>query len=284
MPGEKSLQKWGIFSCKKHPMLYSLYASFADWNGVTQPIFAGIKNYVQMFTADELFWKSVINTLYFTLVSVPLNMIVTVVLAVLLNKRLPGFYFFRAVFYLPSIIAGVAIYIAWSYLLNADTGIINYMLSKIGLNGVGWLSDPKYSMLSIILISITSCGGQMLIVLAGLQDIPKEYYEAALIDGAGSIRRFFNVTFPLLTHVIFFNMLMNIIAGLQIYTLPWIMTQGGPLYSTYVYGIHLYNNAFRYYNFGYSSALAWMLFIIILLISLIVFATSKFWVYYREDT
>ena len=265
-------------------MLYSLYASFADWNGVTQPIFAGIKNYVQMFTADELFWKSVINTLYFTLVSVPLNMIVTVVLAVLLNKRLPGFYFFRAVFYLPSIIAGVAIYIAWSYLLNADTGIINYMLSKIGLNGVGWLSDPKYSMLSIILISITSCGGQMLIVLAGLQDIPKEYYEAALIDGAGSIRRFFNVTFPLLTHVIFFNMLMNIIAGLQIYTLPWIMTQGGPLYSTYVYGIHLYNNAFRYYNFGYSSALAWMLFIIILLISLIVFATSKFWVYYREDT
>lgn len=265
------------------PMLYSLYAAFTNWNGVQTPVFIGVKNFVQIFTHDHLFFKSVANTLFFTIISVPLNLAVGLVLATLLNRRKFGSYFFRAVFYLPSVIAGVSIYITWSYLMNTDMGILNAMLNCLGLPSVGWLTDPSMAMWSVILINVTSCGGQMLIVLAGLQDIPRDYYESATIDGAGPIRQFFSITLPLLTPVVFFNMLMSMIAGLQVFTQPWVMTQGGPVNATYVYGIHLYNHAFRYYHFGYACALAWLLFVLILAITLVVFGTSGKWVFYREE-
>ena len=264
------------------PMLYSLYASFTDWNGITAPEFAGIKNYVRIFTEDDLLLKSIRNTLAFTLLSVPLNLAIGLILATLLNKRYFGSNFFRALFYMPSVIAGVAIYIAWTYLLNTNTGIFNLWLSKLGIGAVGWLTDPKWAMSSVILVNATSCGGQMLIILAGLQDIPRDYYESAMLDGAGRMKRFFRITLPLPTPVVFFNVIMSIIAGLQVFTQPWILTQGGPINATYVYGIHLYNNAFRYYQFGYSCALAWLLLAVVLGVTGLVFGSAKRWVFYQD--
>lgn len=264
------------------PMLYSLYASFTDWNGITAPEIAGIKNYVRIFREDDLLLKSILNTLAFTLISVPLNLVIGLILATLLNKRYFGSNFFRALFYMPSVIAGVAIYIAWTYLLNTNTGIFNLWLSKLGIGAVGWLTDPKWAMSSVILVNATSCGGQMLIILAGLQDIPRDYYESAMPDGAGRLKRFFKITLPLLTPVVFFNVIMSIIAGLQVFTQPWILTQGGPINATYVYGIHLYNYAFRYYQFGYSCALAWLLLAVVLGVTGLVFGTAKRWVFYQD--
>ena len=170
-----SLWLIGFFVFILGPMLYSLYASFTDWNGITAPVFSGIKNYVRVFTQDDLVGKSILNTLVFTLVSVPLNLVIGLVLATLLNKRYFASNFFRALFYMPSVIAGVAIYIAWTYLMNTNNGIFNLWLSRLGLEGVGWLTDPHWAMISIILVNATSCGGQMLIILAGLQDIPRDY-------------------------------------------------------------------------------------------------------------
>ena len=264
------------------PMLYSLYASFTDWNGITAPEIAGIKNYVRIFREDDLLLKSILNTLAFTLIAVPLNLVIGLILATLLNKRYFGSNFFRALFYMPSVIAGVAIYIAWTYLLNTNTGIFNLWLSKLGIGAVGWLTDPKWAMSSVILVNATSCGGQMLIILAGLQDIPRDYYESAMLDGAGRLKRFFKITLPLLTPVVFFNVIMSIIAGLQVFTQPWILTQGGPINATYVYGIHLYNYAFRYYQFGYSCALAWLLLAVVLGVTGLVFGTAKRWVFYQD--
>ena len=277
-----SLWLIGFFVFVLGPMLYSLYASFTDWNGITAPVFAGMKNYIRVFTQDDLVGKSILNTLVFTLVSVPLNLVIGLVLATLLNRRYFASNFFRALFYMPSVIAGVAIYIAWTYLMNTNNGIFNLWLSRLGMQAVGWLTDPHWAMPSIILVNATSCGGQMLIILAGLQDIPRDYYESAMLDGAGKLKQFFSITLPLLTPVVFFNVIMSIIAGLQVFTQPWILTQGGPINATYVYGIHLYNNAFRYYQFGYSCALAWLLLAVVLGVTGLVFGSARRWVFYRE--
>lgn len=277
-----SLWMIGFFVFVLGPVLYSLYASFTEWNGITAPELKGIGNYLKIFLEDDLVGKSILNTLTFTIVSVPLNLLIGLILATLLNKRYFGSNFFRALFYMPSVMAGVAIYIAWTYLMNTNAGIFNLWLSRLGIDAVGWLSDPKWAMSSIILVNATSCGGQMLIILAGLQDIPKDYYESAMLDGAGPFQRFFRITLPLLTPVVFFNVIMSIIAGLQVFTQPWILTQGGPLNATYVYGIHLYNNAFRYYRFGYSCAMAWLLLVVVLGITGLVFKSGGKWVFYRD--
>lgn len=265
------------------PMLYSLFAAFSDWNGVAAPQWTGLKNAFTMVTGDDLFWKSIGNTFYFALVSVPLNMIIALFLANLLNKRMPFSYLFRSVFYLPSVVAGVAVYIVWMQLYNPYAGIFNDLLSLVGIDGPMWLLDERTSMLSLILMNVFTCGGQMLILLAGLQDIPGDYYEAASLDGASGFRVFFSITLPLLTPVIFFNLVMGVINSLQIFAQPHVMTGGGPMYSTYVYGLHLYNTAFRFFDFGYACTLAWALFIIIMALSLFIFRSSKSWVYYREE-
>lgn len=260
-------------------MLYSLYAAFCSWDGISEPVLIGLANFKQMFTEDDKFWTSVWNTLHFTVFSVPINLAVALLLAVALNQKHWGKSLFRALFYLPSVAAGVAIYIVWSNLYNPTVGIINYLLSFLGIQGPEWLLDPAWAMPSIIIMSITFCGSTMLIFLAGLQDIPETAYEAARLDGAGPFTMFFRITLPLLSPVIFYNLIMGLIGALQVFAQPWIMTQGGPIDATYVYGIHLYNNAFRYYNFGYACALAWMLFVLIMLLSLFVMRTSKSWVY-----
>lgn len=265
------------------PMLYSLYAAFSKWNGVSAPNFTGLKNIQTMLFQDSLFWKSVGNTFFYALVTVPLNMVVALFLAQLLNRRMPLSNFFRTIFYLPSVVAGVAVYIVWSQLYNPFTGIFNDLLSLVGIQGPGWLIDEHWAMPSLIIMNIFTCGGQMLILLAGLQDISDEYYEAAALDGASSRQVYFKITLPLLTPVIFFNLIMGIINSLQIFAQPQIMTEGGPMYATYVYGLHIYKTAFVYMDFGYACTLAWGLFVLILLLSLFIFRSSKLWVHYREE-
>lgn len=263
------------------PLGYSLYASFTKWTGISPPQLNGLVNLRQMFFGDDRFWKSLTNTFYFVGASVCLTLIVSLFLARLVNRRLPGAYVFRTIFYLPSVVAGVALYMVWAWLYDANLGILNYLLSLIGLRGPNWLLDPRWAMPSLVLMSATFCGGPMLIFLAGLQDIPQEYYEAARIDGASALRIFLFITLPLLTPVLFYNFVVGVIMAMQIFTEPFVMTIGGPMLATYTYGLHLYNTAFRYFDFGYASALAWMLFLIIMVLSLGIVASARKWVYYE---
>jgi len=262
------------------PMLYSLVSSFMDWDGIVAPVFTGLKNFSEMFR-DELFYKSLGNTFYFALASVPLNIIVALFLAMMINAKRRGAYFFRSLFYLPSVVSGVAIYVVWLRLFNSESGYINYFLKFLGIQGPSWLKNPKITMLSIILMSVSFCGSQMLIFLAGLQDVPRVYYEAALIDGAGRLTTFFRITLPLLSPVILFNLIMGIIGGLQVFTQPFVLSngEGTPAYSTYVYAMGIYKSAFMQHRFGYASALAWVMFLVIMALSLLVFASSKKWVF-----
>lgn len=265
------------------PMLFSLVTSFTNWNGTNTPSFIGLQNYASIFTTDRMFQTSLKNTFYYVALSVPLNMLLSIVLAMLLNKRLRGSNFFRAVFYLPTICTGVASYITWLYMYNQNFGFINILLSMIGIQGPGWLSDMNLSMISIVLMDMFVCGTSLTVVLASLQDIPKMYYEAADLDGAGAFHKFIHVTFPMISPVVFFNLLMTLFKAVQIFTQPYVMTEGGPANSTYVYGLHLYKSAFLYTKFGYASALAWVLFVLLIVLSGVVFASSKFWVFYREE-
>jgi multiple sugar transport system permease protein len=257
----------GFFGLTIIPLLFSFYVSFSKWNGIGAPHFIGLRNFRFMFLVDDRFWQSMKNTFYYTFASVPLMVALALLLAVLLNRKLPGSNFFRSVFYLPSVIAGVSIYIVWAWMYDPKVGIFNYLLSFIGIKGPFWLLDEHWSMPSLIIMSLTGCGGSMLIFLAGLQGVPKEYYEAARMDGANSITQFIRITLPLLGPTVFFNTIMGLIFGLQVFSQPFIMTQGGPYYSTYVIGLHIYNNAFRFSDFGYAASLSWILFLVILALS-----------------
>lgn len=262
------------------PMVYSLYTSFTNWDGIVAPSFTGLQNYKDLLN-DSLFYKSLLNTFYFAMVSVPLNLVVALFLAVMINAKHRGAYFFRSLFYLPSVASGVAIYIVWQRLFNSETGYINYFLSRLGIQGPNWLKDPKLAMFSIILMSVSFCGSQMLIFLAGLQDVPKTYYEAALIDGANRPTIFFRITLPLLSPVILFNLIIGIIGGLQVFTQPFVLTngEGTPAYSTFVYAMYIFRSAFTQHRFGYAGALAWIMFIIIMVLSMLVLLSSGKWVF-----
>lgn len=265
------------------PMLYSFYTAFCDWNGISAPSFAGLRNFEIMFFSDRKFGKSITNTFYYAVCTVPLNLILALVLAQLLNKRLPGSNFFRSVFYIPSVIAGSAVYIVWQYLYDPNLGYINTLLSYIGIAGPPWLNSKGWAMPSLILMNTSTCGGAMLILLAGLQDIPNDYYEAAMLNGASGWQMYTRITLPLLSPVIFFNLIMGIINALQIFAQPQIMTGGGPANSTYVFALHLYNSAFKYAKFGYASALAWALFALTMGLSLFVMGSSRRWVHYTQE-
>ncbi|MDO4283760.1 MAG: sugar ABC transporter permease [Eubacteriales bacterium] len=261
------------------PMMYSLYASFTNWNGIRAPEFIGAANFIKMFTGDDKFVTSLINTAIYTVVSVPINLSVALVLAVLLNCPFRGKTLFRALLYLPSVCAGVAIFIVWTNLFNPYQGFFNYILAVFGINGPDWLQSPQWAMPALIVMNVTFCGSTMLIFLAGLQNVPEMLYEAARVDGANLFHMFFRITLPMISPVIFYNLIMSMIGALQIFTQPMVMTEGGPIDATYVYGLHLYNNAFRYYDFGYACALSWVLFVIIMVLSLGVIRSSDSWVY-----
>lgn len=263
------------------PMLYSVYASFSEWNGVASPVMIGLDNYVKIFTRDRKFIQSLKCTFYYACCTIPLNMMLSIVLAVLLNMKLPGTTFFRSVYYLPCVISGVAVYMVWVYLLR-NTGYINLLLDMFGIIGPDWLNDRAWAMPALILMNTSTCGSQILILLAGLQDIPTAYYEAAMIDGAGEIQQFFRITVPLLTRVIFFNLITGVINALQIFGQAFNMTNGGPANATYVYALYIYDTAFLYFDMGYACALAVILFGITLVLGLFILGTSRSWVHTEE--
>ncbi len=245
------------------PILFSLYLSFTSYNMFASPQWVGLKNYIAMFE-DPLFSKSIINTLYYVGLSVPINTAVGILLAVLLNQNVKGIRLFRTLFYLPTVVSGVAVALLWQWILDPNFGLINTFLMNFGIDGPGWLTDQAWSKPSIVLMNAWAVGGTMIIYLAGLQGIPQTLYEAATIDGAGHIRKFFSITIPMLSPSIFFNVIMGVISGFQIFMQAYIMTDGGPNNSTLFFAYHLYNKAFRDMQLGYASALAWFLLIITL--------------------
>lgn len=265
------------------PFLASLYLSFTTYSVLQPGRWIGLDNYMRAFSGDDrLFWQSLGNTGYYVLGSVPLRIVLGFILALLLNAKVRGLTIWRTIFYVPSVVPIVATSIIWIYLLNPRFGLVNLGLEALGLEGLPWLTSPVWSKPALILMSMSWVGTTMLIFLAGLQGIPEHLYEAAELDGASRWRQLRHVTLPLITPTLYFNIIINLINGFQVFTQVLIMTagQGGPLNSTRVYMLHLFNFAFRDFQMGYASALAWILFLIVLVLTFFMVRTSDRWVFY----
>lgn len=264
------------------PLVLSFVMSFFDWSITGTPKFRGLGNYIEMFTADDQVLKSLSISLKYAAIFVPLNMIIALVLAMLISQPVKGAKFFRTIFYIPAVISGVAVSIIFGWLLNGNYGVINYLLSLLGIDGPQWLVDPKWAIIAVIFASAFGVGSMMLIFYTDIKNIPIDLYEAAAIDGAGPARQFFSITLPMITPTILFNLITSIISSFQQVTLVMLLTNGGPMKSTYFYGLMTYNNAFKFHKLGYASANAWVMFIIILLLSALVFKSSDTWVFYES--
>ncbi len=281
----------GFFVMTAFPMVMSLYLSFTNYSisnpNATQ--FIGFGNFVRMFTSDDKYWTSLRVTVIYVFVSVPLKLVFALLIAMLMNQKIRGVALYRAVYYIPTLLGGsVAIAVLWKRLFSKD-GVINMIIS--GVFGIkmgdlpGWVSNPKYALGTLVLLTVWQFGSSMIIFLAALKQVPQDYYEAADIDGASSIQKFFSVTLPSITPVVLFNLIMQIISAFQAFTQAYIISdgQGGPVNSTLFYTLHLYNSGFRYMEMGYASAMAWVLLIIISVLTVIVFRTSDTWVSYGGD-
>jgi multiple sugar transport system permease protein len=266
------------------PIVASFVLSFTDWNLLSSPHWVGLANYSKM-ASDKFFAIAMVNTLYYGIGSVILGVTVAFLLALLLNQKVYGQAMFRTIFYLPSVVSGIAVALLWLNIFNPDFGLLNQILSKLGVqNPPGWLVSTQWAMPALIMMSVWSAGGSMVIYLAGLQSIPEHLYEAAAIDGAGRWSKFWVITVPMMSPVIFFNLITGFIASLQAFVQILVMTDGGPANATLVYGLYLYRNAFRLFQMGYASALSWALFIVIIGVTVIQFALAGRWVYYEGET
>ncbi len=279
------LMPWliGFFGLFLGPGLASLYLSLTKYDVLSSPEFLGVANYVKMFTEDDLFWPSLLRTFYYAGVGVPLGVIGSMFLSILLNNKLRGISVYRTLFFMPSLVPIVASVVLWKWLLNADFGIVNQVLGNLGVaDPPGWFSERSWAIPSLIFMGLwQGIGGtRMIIFLAGLQGIPEELYEAASIDGANAWHRMRHVTIPMLTPTIFFNMILGIIGGLQVFTAAFVATEGGPGFATWFYSLHLYKQAFDYWNMGYASALAWFFAVIIVSLTFWQLRLSKRWVFY----
>jgi multiple sugar transport system permease protein len=263
------------------PILFSIIISFCDYDILNPARFTGVENYFWAFTKDQLFWKSMWNTIYMV-IGIPLGMGLSLGIALLLNLKVRGIAVWRTFFYLPSIVPAVASSILWIWIFNPSSGLLNNLLASVGIHGPNWLQDENTSKLSLILMGLWGAGGGMIIWLAGLKGISETYYEAASLDGAGTWQQFCHITIPLLSPYIFFNLIMGLIGTFQIFTQAYIMTQGGPVDSTLFYAYHLFNNAFRYLHMGYAAAMAWVLFVIVFGLTVVQLDLQKRWVYYEE--
>jgi multiple sugar transport system permease protein len=270
----------GTLAFQVYPFFASLYYSFRDTTVLNAGDFVGLDNYREL-VHDSLFWKSLGNTIYFTVSSLVVGTVFALGLALLLNQRIKGMTLYRVIFYMPSIVPLVAVSVIWIWLLHPQYGMINFVLEKLRLPALGWFSDPTWAMPGLIIVSLWGLGNAMIIYLAGLQDVPTELYEAAALDGASAWQRLRHVTIPLLTPVILFNTIIGLIGGFQYFVEPFVITQGGPADATLTYGLYLFNNAFVYFKMGYAAAMAWILFVIIMVVTIALLRTSGRWVFYQ---
>lgn len=278
------LSPWiiGVIIFKLVPFIATLILSFTNYNLLDAPTFVGIDNYVRILRDDERFRDSLFVTFKYVFMTVPLKLAFALFIAYILNFKLKGVNFFRTAYYIPSILGGnVAIAVLWRFLFRMD-GLINIILGYIGIEPVNWLGDVRTALFTISLLRIWQFGSAMVIFLAALKNIPNTFYEAAEIDGASKVTMFFKITVPLITPVIFFNFVMQLVQAFQEFNGPYIITEGKPLNSTYLFSLLIYDHSFKYFSMGYGSALAWILFIIILIFTALTFRSSKHWVYYSD--
>ncbi len=278
------LSPWliGFFALTAIPMLASLYFSFSRYDMLTPPRFAGLDNYTKM-ALDPKFYKSLQVTFTYVGLSVPFVLIFALIVALILQKNRRAVGIYRAIYYLPSLFGGsVAVAILWKELFNKE-GVVNQILGNFGIEGISWIATPSTAIYTLILLGIWQFGASMVVFLAALKQIPMTYYEAAMIDGAGKVRRLFYITLPLLTPMVFFNVVMQVISAFQSFTPAYIISNGtgAPLDSTLFYTLYLYLKAFGQFQMGYASALAWILLLIIGAVTGVLFITAKKWVFYE---
>jgi multiple sugar transport system permease protein len=285
-------QLWGIFfilpwligflAFQLGPLVTSFVMTFMQYDIIRPPSYIGLENYVKMFD-DPLTWKALVNTFSFVIGSVPSRIVVALAAALLLNRKMRGTTFFRTVYYLPTVTSGVAIAMLWRWIYQPSYGLINSILGYLGIAGPGWLGSPQWALPAMVIMTVwQSTGTLMVIYLAGLQGIPEYLYEAAALDGAGGWQVFRHITVPMLSPTIFFTIVYSVIQCFQsLFTYIFMMTGGGPMYATYVLVYHIYKNAFEYFKMGYASALAWLLFIIVFVLTMLQFKLST-WVHYES--
>ncbi len=270
----------GLLMFVLYPVGASVYYSFTSYSVLQPPRWIGLENYRTLLTDDTLFYKTMFNTLFIAVFTIPLSVIVAMGLAMLLNLKIRGQAFYRTIFYMPTIVPFVASSILWLWIYNPQYGILNAALWQVGIQGPGWLSDPDWSKPALIIMSLWGIGSWMVIYLAGLQDTPQELYEAADLDGASWWDKTWHLTIPFMSPYILFSVILMLIGVFQFFTQVAVMTNGGPADSTRVYALYLYQNAFTYFRMGYASAMAWLLFIFAVILTLIIFRTSARRVYY----
>ena len=267
------------------PMVYSLYLSFTRYNLMTPAQWVGVDNYVRMFSADPRFMASVEATLRYVVISVPLLLVVSLLVAMVLNRGMAFLSGYRAAFYLPSLIASsVAIAVLWRQVFGQE-GIVNEVLGLLGIEGRSWIGNPDSALYTLVVLHVWSFGSTMIIFLAGLRQVPRELYEAAAVDGAGAVRRFVHVTLPMISPLIFFNLLLGTVNAFQAFTPAYIVSSGtgGPLDSTLFYTLYLYQRGFANLEMGYASAMAWLLVVVLALFTAGLFASARFWVHYGDE-
>jgi multiple sugar transport system permease protein len=275
----------GFLIFTAYPLVASFYLSFTNYNIISDPVWAGLENYQRAFFEDNQFWASLARTGRYALLVVPIGIICSLLAAMLLNQGLPGTTIFRTIFFLPSITPIIASVLIWLWILQPSIGVANYLLSLVGIPGPPWVQSTTWAIPSLVILSLwnTAGGSRMIVFLAGLQGVPQELYEAAHIDGASAWQRFWNVTIPMISPTIFFNLVISVIGALSVFSVAYIGTQGGPAYATYFYVYHLYVSAFQYSLMGYASALAWIFLVIVLALTVVQFNLQSRWVFYAGD-
>jgi multiple sugar transport system permease protein len=274
----------GVLVFTLGPFMISFFLSFTRYNIIESPTWIGLQNYERILTGDPLFWKSLGNTAVYVVGSVTIRIVLGFLLAMLLDTKVRFLGLWRTLFYIPSVVPLVAISMIWLYILNGRYGLLNWFLGLFGVSRIRWLSDPEYTMIGLMVMSTTWVGVTMIIFLAGLQNIPEEYYDAAKIDGANPLQRLVRITIPLMSPTIYLNVLINIINAFQVFGQVLIMTAGGPRDASRVFVLHIYEHAFAYLppQMGYASALAWILFMIIFFFTAVIVVTSNRWVFYNN--
>lgn len=272
----------GFVALQAYPFIASFCYAFTNLSMLKAPVFIGIDNFKEIFHFDADFRQSMKVTMLYVFTAVPMKLIFALFIAMLLNMKIRGIGIFKTLYYLPSILGGsVGIAILWRFLFNKN-GFVNLLIGKIGLGPINWLGSPHVAMVTIVLLTVWQFGSSMILFLAALKQIPTELYEASIVDGAGPVRRFFQITLPMITPIVLFNIIMQLINAFQEFSAPFLITKGGPLKSTYLYGLYIYDSAFNYLKMGYASALSWIMFLVILAITCLIFKSSSSWTFYQD--